>query len=420
MEQQRTPEELYHEVRLFAAMLKDCCRLGMWCLDPDGSLLDTTCPENKEYLMFLKLGKCLEPVFEDIERNARPVLLEDVIGMLWCVDFLRREDDPEKTSCLIVLGPVFDAASSLSALEESIHALNLSVNLTVLIREKLEQVPVLSLNNLTQFILMQHRILTGETITSGDIDYRRQNRPESRDDGDDLAFNPERALATEERILQLIREGSPNFGALAAPLIENSPQERVLLSDGMRQRKDTLILFTALAARAATEGGVTARTVYTLRTRYIQAIEACRTYTELVQLNWNMVDDFIRQVQRAHEQQNASRVVRACCEYIHMHVDRPFSLQEMARTLGYADYYLSKKFATETGERISAYLTRARLERARVMLASTDASVRDISEALQFHSRNYFTKKFKEAYGIAPNAYRDQYGVKTNDQKAEP
>ena len=44
-------------------------------------------------------------------------------------------------------------------------------------------------------------------------------------------------------------------------------------------------------------------------------------------------------------------------------------------------------------------------------LISTEKSIQEISELLQFCSRNYFSRVFKEKEGISPQEYRERSGV---------
>jgi AraC-like DNA-binding protein len=49
------------------------------------------------------------------------------------------------------------------------------------------------------------------------------------------------------------------------------------------------------------------------------------------------------------------------------------------------------------------------MERARVLLESTDMSVREIAERLAFNTVNYFIQSFRETTGMTPAAYRKSF-----------
>ena len=81
-----------------------------------------------------------------------------------------------------------------------------------------------------------------------------------------------------------------------------------------------------------------------------------------------------------------------------------------ARTLadltGYTEYYLTEKFKKETGYTITNYAKFVKVERAKMLLETTNDSMQEIADALAFSSRNYFTKVFTEVAGMSPTDYR--------------
>ena len=60
------------------------------------------------------------------------------------------------------------------------------------------------------------------------------------------------------------------------------------------------------------------------------------------------------------------------------------------------------------GIRLSDYIRDTRLEYAKIWLVSTEKSIQEISDLLQFCSRNYFSRVFKEKEGMSPQEYRQR------------
>ena len=73
---------------------------------------------------------------------------------------------------------------------------------------------------------------------------------------------------------------------------------------------------------------------------------------------------------------------------------------------GYTEYYLTEKFKKETGYTITNYAKFVKVERAKMLLETTNDSMQEIADALAFSSRNYFTKVFTEVAGMSPTEYR--------------
>lgn len=75
-------------------------------------------------------------------------------------------------------------------------------------------------------------------------------------------------------------------------------------------------------------------------------------------------------------------------------------------------YYFIRKFYKEMGIKVSDYIKQARIEYAKVVLVTSKKSIQEISDLLQFGTRNYFSKVFHEVVGMMPAAYREKTGSK--------
>ena len=51
-----------------------------------GTMFFSTCVHEKEFLSFLKLGKCLDFLYEEKRIWERPVILSDPLGMVWIAE----------------------------------------------------------------------------------------------------------------------------------------------------------------------------------------------------------------------------------------------------------------------------------------------------------------------------------------------
>ena len=55
---------------------------------------------------------------------------------------------------------------------------------------------------------------------------------------------------------------------------------------------------------------------------------------------------------------------------------------------------------------LSAYITDVKMEKAAELLSGTDRWVHEIMESVGYQKSQYFSKIFKEKYGVTPNEYR--------------
>lgn len=68
--------------------------------------------------------------------------------------------------------------------------------------------------------------------------------------------------------------------------------------------------------------------------------------------------------------------------------------------------YLSSLFKQDTGTTIVDYINSQRVDRAAVLLATTDRSIAAVAAAVGILDVNYFTKIFKKQLGTTSTQYR--------------
>ena len=79
----------------------------------------------------------------------------------------------------------------------------------------------------------------------------------------------------------------------------------------------------------------------------------------------------------------------------------------IARHVNFSKTYLSRIFKEETGENISSYINKVRIDRAKLLLADQNISLVDVAALTGFEDQSYFTKVFKAITGQSPKKYRE-------------
>lgn len=107
-----------------------------------------------------------------------------------------------------------------------------------------------------------------------------------------------------------------------------------------------------------------------------------------------------------------SPAVQAVLDDLEKHVGDPsYSLEGFIRTLPLNYDYVRKLFKKEVGVTPHEHLTRARMLRAKTILLSgvtnrySNYSVTQIAEACGYSEPLYFSRVFKQYYGVAPSHY---------------
>lgn len=217
----------------------------------------------------------------------------------------------------------------------------------------------------------------------------------------------ERERNREQTMLQCIREGNRNYHQILDDAVRMS-RYSLGLDTPLREAKDIVIIFAATCTRAAVEGGISNKSGREMEIRYLHEIEACSRVTDLAVLRRRIMDECVEAVCEVIQESTVSRPIQACCDYVKAHFNEPIDLKDIAKSVGYTEYYLTKRFQKEVGIKLLDYIKKVRLSYAKVWLLTNEKSIQEISEILQFSTRNYFTKVFKAQEGITPAEYRER------------
>lgn len=114
-------------------------------------------------------------------------------------------------------------------------------------------------------------------------------------------------------------------------------------------------------------------------------------------------------VTKQREEHGNQYLVKMAKSYTKEHYQEAgLSLKEVADAVGISRTYFSSAFKELTGEKYWDYLSRYRIEKAKILLKETGLSQAEISEKVGYNSEYHFSRKFKEVAGISPNKFRKQ------------
>lgn len=395
-------------IRLLAEEAYAASRLGTWCLDPKGRLHASTSPNEQDFFTFFQISGCLDLACSRAGGFDRPALLSDSIGMVWIAEHMYRDGAP---MLLFLLGPVFFSETSVKSIETSLAGQNLSLPVRLKMIRLIDKVPVMPQIVFRQYGIMFHHALTKKTIAPSDFlvlnpaEVPQNTVPETlKENQSDI----ERDLAHENAILKAIEDGNPEILKVVDSSKSYGEMDTGINSEPLRKGKNTAIIFCALCCRAAIAGGLPPHTAKQTENTYLNRIESCRLYTELIDVHTNMLKDFAQQVRKSKDYGHISPEIRDCCSFIRSNILNDITLASVAAHSGYTEYYLSRKFQREVGIRINDFIKEAKIDYAKMLLATSDKTIQEISDTLNFSTRNYFSKVFHDITGKTPAEYRSR------------
>lgn len=104
----------------------------------------------------------------------------------------------------------------------------------------------------------------------------------------------------------------------------------------------------------------------------------------------------------------SNTIVQAAIKYIQDNYMSTIRLAEVAKMLSVSEEHLSRTFKKEITFGFSEYITLIRLQKAEHMLKNEPSrTITEVAYACGFNDSNYFSYKFKKAYGLTPSDVRD-------------
>lgn len=109
------------------------------------------------------------------------------------------------------------------------------------------------------------------------------------------------------------------------------------------------------------------------------------------------------------DRKEESSLVSQVLQYIQYNYMNEVKLSAVAKLVSVSAEHLSREFKRELGIGFKEYLTTLRLHKAEDMLKNEPGrAICEVAYACGFNDGNYFSYKFKEAYGVSPSMVRNR------------
>ena len=196
-----------------------------------------------------------------------------------------------------------------------------------------------------------------------------------------ITFDPTADFADEEE--RIPPDAPDKFDESKCHTGDFAPFDRVLLSEDMESERDTFIRIGNIATSA--EG------------------EWRAEVSAMVKLI------LLKLAETVSENALPSQMVEALDAYIRENCAEEISNTEIGAIFGYHPFYVSRMLKDKKGITLRQYIISYRLKAAKRMLELTQKSMAEIAEEVGFTDASYFTKTFRQSFGMTPKEWRNKF-----------
>ncbi|MGI5895932.1 MAG: helix-turn-helix domain-containing protein [Oscillospiraceae bacterium] len=162
-------------------------------------------------------------------------------------------------------------------------------------------------------------------------------------------------------------------------------------------------------SRATIEAGADLNEIFVCNENFIKEVERLSSVEEIGAWLSTLMHRFIDySFDFSHIKH--SDVVFKAAEYVKNHFAEKITLDDAAAYVCLSKSYLSRIFKEETGESLSSFINKVRIDKAKLMLLDNDSALVEVASECGFEDQSYFTKVFKRQVGVSPKRYRESRG----------
>lgn len=121
----------------------------------------------------------------------------------------------------------------------------------------------------------------------------------------------------------------------------------------------------------------------------------------------NILTELLIGCDAEHSANVSSSIIEDTVAYINEHLAAPLTLKALASQASLSPFYFSRLFKKETGFTPHGYVIMARVNNAKFLLKSSNATIKEICFGTGFTSESSFCTTFKKITGSTPSEYRE-------------
>ncbi len=157
-------------------------------------------------------------------------------------------------------------------------------------------------------------------------------------------------------------------------------------------------------SRAAVEAGADFQKVSEINDTFLCTVTSLKTPGEIVGAALQALRNFMKH--RSVKKPIYAETVNKAKQFILNNYSEEISLDDIARAAFVSPYHLSHLFKEVEGISVFTYLTKVRLEKAKLLLRNRSYTINQISLQIGFRDPGYFAKVFRRVEGRTPSQFR--------------
>lgn len=236
-----------------------------------------------------------------------------------------------------------------------------------------------------------------------DLEYSSLNKELSIQSEYETDFS-EKSTQLKQLLEGAILTGNMDMVRLVAEVAEQSKDLNIIFDEELDIQKLYIASTITSFVETAIKQGLPKDVAQTTKRKYYVMIARCGSTNELKGYYFQIVEDLILAMNQ-YSMRQYSPMVKMAIEYIHNNKFKFLYAKDVANAIHVNRSHLSEKFTMETGQTITDYIHKVKMDYAIQLMESNFYKFNEIAELLGYTNYAYFSKVFKKLYSETPNNY---------------
>jgi AraC-like DNA-binding protein len=213
---------------------------------------------------------------------------------------------------------------------------------------------------------------------------------------------------TEAALLEAVSAGNADK-ALRCIVGFKYSEKNLWSEDELRNGKNYVIVMDTLLRKAVEKDYIHPVHIDTTSAFFARRIENAASQCELRRIVELMIRRYCALVEK-FSLRGYSSLIRNIINTVDFNLQEPLSVSSLAKQFNVNRSNLSAQFKREKGISLIKYINTKRMERAAYLFRNSGDYIQKVAEQCGFLNTNYFSRLFKQYYGLSPQGFLKESG----------